>query len=400
MLQSLSSIEFQRGHASALYRSLVESLPAIVYLVQPHPPYSPIYVSPFIESLGYALAEWYRSPDLWLSLIHPEDRERVLKETETARAAGQENDYQYRVLTRDGAVRWLHDRGQFVLDDEGQPACWQGVMVDITEHKRAEESLRQSERLKAALLDAVTHDLRTPLTAIKGSVSILLGEGEAPEKQTALGSEGRRELLEIIDQETDRLNRLIEGHLALARSEAGAPPLSHAWGTVDEIMNLTRARAAALTRQHRLEVTIANQHTAVCIDARAVAEVLYLLLDNATKYAPAATCISLTADHAATDMIRLTIEDEGPGIPASLRERVFESFFRITHDDAPVAVRATGTGMGLTIARRIVAAHGGRIWIEAGTGGRGTRVALTLPICNQPQLAIARRVEGAETVAG
>ncbi|MGI9067642.1 MAG: sigma 54-interacting transcriptional regulator [Pyrinomonadaceae bacterium] len=128
--------------SEARYRSLVESLPAIVYVAAPRPPYSPIYVSPNIESLGYTLEEWFRLPDLWVSLLHPDDREWVLRETEAAMAAGRENDYEYRVIARDGTTHWFHDRGRFVLA-ENRPFCWQGVIINITERKRTESKLAE-----------------------------------------------------------------------------------------------------------------------------------------------------------------------------------------------------------------------------------------------------------------
>jgi two-component system, sensor histidine kinase and response regulator len=127
------------------FRNLVESLPAIVYRALPQPPYSTLYVSPSIQSLGYSVEEWYQSPDLWSRLLHPEDRERILQETLKAMQAGQENDYEYRIIARDGSVRWLHDRGRFIQDEQGRAVCRQGIMVDITESKHLEEMVRSSE---------------------------------------------------------------------------------------------------------------------------------------------------------------------------------------------------------------------------------------------------------------
>jgi two-component system, sensor histidine kinase and response regulator len=127
------------------FRNLVESLPAIVYRALPQPPYSTLYISPGIQSLGYTVEEWYQSADLWSSLLHPEDRERILQETRKALEAGQENDYEYRIIARDGSIRWLHDRGRFIQDEQGRLVCWQGIMVDITESKRLEEMVRSSE---------------------------------------------------------------------------------------------------------------------------------------------------------------------------------------------------------------------------------------------------------------
>lgn len=113
-------------------RAILESLPAIVYVAEPEPPYSPIYVSSFIESLGYSREEWFRRDDLWVKLIVPEDRDWVLRETARARAEGLENDYEYRVATRSGEVRWLLDRGRFVPNEDGAPLYWQGIIFDVT----------------------------------------------------------------------------------------------------------------------------------------------------------------------------------------------------------------------------------------------------------------------------
>ena len=145
-ITELKQIETALRESEAKYRSLIESLPAIVYLAEPQPPYSPIYVSPSVEELGYPLQDWFNRPDVWVSLLHPEDRERVLKESEAAMLAERENDYEYRVVARDGAVRWVHDRGRFVPDKNGKPFCWQGVMIDISERKLAESRLAVMHR--------------------------------------------------------------------------------------------------------------------------------------------------------------------------------------------------------------------------------------------------------------
>ena len=117
------------------YGSLVESLPALVDVAEAYPPYSPVYISPNFVFLGYSVEEWYERPDLWVSVLHPEDCEQVLRETESARASRGENEYEYRVITRDGRVRWFHDRGRFVLDEELKPVHWQGIILDVTERR-------------------------------------------------------------------------------------------------------------------------------------------------------------------------------------------------------------------------------------------------------------------------
>jgi PAS domain S-box-containing protein len=123
--------------SEARYRLLVETLPAIIYHVEANPPYSPLYISANVLSLGYSVDEWYTVPDLWVSALHPEDRERVLQQTEIAMGTGAETEYEYRIIAKDGSVIWLHDRGHLVTDPAGK-RTWQGVMLEITEHKRAE----------------------------------------------------------------------------------------------------------------------------------------------------------------------------------------------------------------------------------------------------------------------
>ncbi|HEX8069454.1 MAG TPA: ATP-binding protein [Pyrinomonadaceae bacterium] len=255
------------------------------------------------------------------------------------------------------------------------------------------EALKQSERLKSALLDAVTHDLRTPLTSIKASVTTLLDDSRAQ----ALDEEGRGEMLEVIDEETDRLNRFVEGLVEMARIEAGEMHLRRRWGSVEEIVAAALERAAPLTRGHEVLVRVDDGLPAVRVDARAVAEVIYTLLDNAAKYAPAATRIEVCAERVADGCVRLSVEDEGPGVAPELRERVFDKFFRAMRDGDAGTPKPTGTGLGLAIARGLVEAHGGRIRLEAGRGARGCRVVLALPIGDEEETAVE---EGRELSAG
>lgn len=254
---------------------------------------------------------------------------------------------------------------------------------DAFERASHAEALRQSEKLKSALLDAVTHDIRTPLTSIKASVTTLLDEArrETDDKEPiVLDAESKLDMLEVIDEESDRLNRFVEGLVELARIEAGEMHLRRRWGAVDEIIATALARAAPLTTGHQILTEIEAELPVVRVDPRAVAEVIYTLVDNAAKYSPKETKIRVHARRYDEEMIEIAVEDEGRGIPASLRERVFDKFFRATVEPDVTAAQPPGTGMGLAIARGIVEAHGGRIWIEESGGGRGARLAFILPI--------------------
>ena len=256
-------------------------------------------------------------------------------------------------------------------------------LQDAFERASQAKALEQSERLKSALLDAVTHDLRTPLTSIKASVTTLLNDPHSKsddEETGTLDAEGRREMLEVIDEETDRLNRFIEGLVELARIEAGEMHLRRRWGSVEEIITAALERAAPLTRDHKVHVRLDDGLPTVRVDDRSVAEVVYTLVDNAAKYSPAGTNINMGAQRTGEQTVQLSVEDEGPGIPVELRERVFDKFFRAMRDGDSGTHQPSGSGMGLAIAKGIVEAHGGRIWIEDKPGNRGSRVVVTLPI--------------------
>lgn len=234
------------------------------------------------------------------------------------------------------------------------------------------EALRQSEKLKSALLDAVTHDLRTPLTSIKASVTTLL-ESEGGHRTIELDSDGRAEFLAIIDEETDRLNQFIEGMVALARVEAGSVNTTGTLSSVEEIIAIALERAEKQLGGHRVVVNIEKDLALIWVDARAIAEVMYILVENAAKYSKPGTTVTIAAvSHGESVLVSVT--DEGSGIPLEMRERVFEKFVRL--DDAA----AGGLGLGLAVARGIVEAQNGRIEIRAAENEIGTKFVLSFPI--------------------
>ena len=260
------------------------------------------------------------------------------------------------------------------------------------------EALRRSERLKSALLDAVTHDLRTPLTSIKASATLLLEDGEANGQVETFSRAEQQTMLRVISDEADRLDRFVESMVDLARIEAGEVKLSRNWGSVEEIIDASLARAEPLMGRHELRVQVEKDLPVIRVDARAVAEVIYTLIDNATKYSPEGTSITIKANRGAGETVRISVEDQGRGIPAHLRQRVFEKF--VHAGGAPIGSgRAEGIGMGLSIARGIVEAHGGHVFIEDGVGGKGTRVSFTMPVGDDEAENAAAAVPGQDEAA-
>lgn len=232
------------------------------------------------------------------------------------------------------------------------------------------EALKQSEKLKSALLEAVTHDLRTPLTSIKASVTTLL-ESEGGHRTIELDGGERSEFLTIINEETDRLNGFIEGMVELARVEAGSvaagPPAS-----VEEIVSAAVRRADTVATGHSIAIGIEPDLPYIAADARSIAEVLYNLIENAVKYSPRGTEIRIEAKPHGNKVL-ISVNDRGRGVPEHLRERVFEKFVRGGNEPGCL-------GLGLAIARGIVDAQGGEIGLYTGEGGVGTKVVVALPV--------------------
>ena len=255
-------------------------------------------------------------------------------------------------------------------------------LQDTFERSSQAKALKQSERLKSALLDAVTHDLRTPLTSIKASVTMLLDDnlavnrGEGGER---LVEEGRQEMLEVINEEADRLDRFTGSLMELARIEAGEMHLRRQSSPLDGLIVAAMKRAEPRTRDHRIELWLDEDLPPVEVDEPALIEAIYVLVDNAAKYSEPGSTIRVSARSKPGDegTACVIVEDEGKGIPPELRERVFDKFFRAMRDGDQA--EPSGTGMGLAIAQGIVEAHGGRIRVEDGAAGVGARFILELP---------------------
>jgi two-component system sensor histidine kinase KdpD len=240
--------------------------------------------------------------------------------------------------------------------------------VRLTSEAARAEVLAQSDELKSALLASVSHDLRTPLATIKTAVSSLQDDS------IAWPPDAQADFLEAIDEETDRLTRMVANLLDLSRIEGGALRPDRDWYDARELVRhvVDRLEARAAASNHILTGHIDPAVTLGYFDYVEIDQVLANLVENATKYTPGGSNIDVAVD-AVPEGLRFSVTDNGPGIPVMQREHVFEKFYR-----AGDARGQQGTGIGLTISRGLVEAHGGRIWIEGAPDG-GTRVLLTIP---------------------
>ena len=273
-----------------------------------------------------------------------------------------------------GALRLSSSRPFSVSDDQRRIlgalsyyAALGAERVRLAAAEEEAESLRRADRLKDALLASVSHDLRTPLTAIKGIANEVWNGGDPHRAQ-------------IIEEEADRLNVLVGDLLELSQLNAGSLGVTTALNTVDEVVGAALERVEAAHGAGRIDVHIANEGDILVghFDFAHTMRVLTNLLENALKYSPPDCPVTLRAwkDH---DVVRFVVEDGGPGIPASDAERIFEPFFR----GSAIADGTRGTGLGLSIARQLAEVQRGTLTYETRVGG-GSRFVLSLAAATAP----------------
>jgi two-component system sensor histidine kinase KdpD len=239
----------------------------------------------------------------------------------------------------------------------------------LSEQARQAAVLRTTERLQTALLNSISHDLRTPLSVITGSVSSLL---EAEQVGFDLDREARLDLLENAQDEAERLNRLVGNLLDMTRLEGGAMKIKLVAGDVQDVIGAALERAARPLDGRQVVTDIAAGLPALRMDFVLMVQVLFNLLDNAVKYSPPGSPIEILARGVDQD-VEIRVCDHGLGIPPEDLERVFTKFYRVQRING-----ASGTGLGLSICRGIVEAHGGTIWAENRAHG-GTALVVRLP---------------------
>ncbi len=237
----------------------------------------------------------------------------------------------------------------------------------------------ETERLRNSLLSSVSHDLRTPLASITGAASTLL------ENEGRLDAATRRDLLEALHEDADRLNRLVQNLLEMTRLEAGALVPQTAWYSIEEVVGAALGRFAKALAERPVTTRIPADLPLVRMDDVLVEQVLINLLDNAIKYTPAGTPIEVSAEEVDGAVV-VEVADRGTGLPPGDERLVFEKFHRTERDPS-----VRGTGLGLAICQGIVRAHGGRIWAENRPGG-GTAFRFTLPVKDAPPMPLEHDV--------
>ncbi len=238
-------------------------------------------------------------------------------------------------------------------------------LADQTEKARREV---EKEQLRSSLLSSVSHDLRTPLAVITGSASTLL------QSSTRLDAAMRRDLMNTILEEAERLNRLIRNLLDMTRLDSGAIRVRKEWLPLEEVVGAALHRLDAQLTGREVEVELPADLPLVSCDPVLIEQTLINLLENAVKYGAGPIKIGATS---VPGEVMVEVADRGPGVPMDQATRIFEKFHRVAHEGG-----TSGVGLGLSICRAIVSAHGGRIWVQDREGG-GARFRFTLPVTGE-----------------
>lgn len=357
----------------ARYRTLVELLPAITFLAVFEGGLQESYVSPQIESvLGYSQAEWLSNPVLWYERLHPDDKEKWNLEFAQTVASGQPFRAAYRFLARDGRVVWLHGEVRIARDANGQPRFLHGIGIDITKIKEAEQQVREYSELlqrKNRELEqfayVASHDLQEPLRTVVSYSQILTEDyGDQLDAQA-------RQYFDRIANAARRMKNLIQSILEFSRIGHGEARF--------EIVDFEQIFQEALAN---LQGSIQESGAVVTRDSlprlkgvRTNMLVLFQnLISNAIKYRSSQPPrIHISAVKQKDNSWLFTVRDNGIGIDQKYWEKVFVIFQRLhgQHEHP-------GTGIGLSVCKKIVEHQGGRIWVES-EAGRGAEFKIQLP---------------------
>jgi PAS domain S-box-containing protein len=392
-ITALKETEAQLAEAEARYRALVEQTPTITYIdAIEGPPYT-LYISPQTTAiLGYTPQDWYQEADLFPKIVHPDDADRARHADESVGI----HDAAYRVIAKDGHVVWLHDQARLITDDQGSPKYWQGVLVDITEARRAEElerdlaveretahRLRTLDDMKNTFLQAVSHDLRTPLAAILG-LAVTMGRTDLEVNPGEVRDMARR-----IAQNARRLDRLVTDLLDLDRLTRGiVEPVFRPTDVGTLVRDLVESSDVPASRN--LSTKIAS--VVIPVDPPKVERIVENLLGNALKHTPAQARIWVRVKPW-EDGALIIVEDDGPGVPPELRERIFEPF----QQAGTWSPHAPGVGVGLALVSRFAELHDGVAWVEPRPGG-GASFRVFLP--GRPAVVPPEASDAADQRAG
>ncbi|WP_242343856.1 hybrid sensor histidine kinase/response regulator [Anaeromyxobacter terrae] len=306
--------------------------------------------------------------------VHPEDRQRVVEVLgEAARARSRWHDvFRYRHPAK--GVRWLEGWSVPAAEPDGS-LIWHGYVMDVTERKRAEEALREADRLKTEFLGVLSHELRNPLAPIRNSIYLL--------ERAPPGSEKAARAKEVIRRQTEHLTRLVDDLLDVTRISRGKIELQRSRVDLREVVARTCDDHRTLFDGRHIELRVELAGPVwIEADATRIAQVVGNLLQNAAKFSREGGAVAVAVGVATEGgRAEIRVRDDGVGVPAELLPRIFEPFVQA---DEGLARTRGGLGLGLALVRGLVELHGGGVRADSEGAGRGSEFVVTLPVAPGP----------------
>jgi PAS domain S-box-containing protein len=358
--------------AELLYRTLVEQTTVALYRDSALPGGPSIFITPQISNMiGYDPSEFTSRPDFWLSLLHPDDKERVMNVIDKIISTGESVTCEYRLKARDGRWIWVRDEASLIKDNEGYPLYVQGVYIDITNQKQMEaqrEALIAELEAKNAELErftyTVSHDLKAPLITMGGFLGFL--------EQDALNGDMHRLRQDIqrISEANLKMQRLLNELLELSRIGRiiNAPEVIG----FGQIVRDALSRVENRLKENQIEVKVGGGLPTIRGDRLRLVEVVQNLVDNAAKFmgSQKRPLIEIGAKTEGETHV-FFVRDNGIGIDPKFHSKIFDLFNKLDP-------KAEGSGIGLALVKRILEVHGGSIWVES-EAGNGATFYFTLP---------------------
>jgi PAS domain S-box-containing protein len=384
-IASLALGNARRFHELERFHELVDGLEAVFWEADAEDLQLSFLSRRAARVLGRPADEWLAEPRSWGDHVFPEDRAAALASVRAAVGEGRDRSFEYRSAHPSDGSLWIRDLVHLVRDPHGHVRQIRGLMVDITERKRAEQTLRRSERkyseafrrereatqrlraldeMKNTVLAAVSHDLRTPLTSILGSALTL------EQAKGSITPEDANDLVGRIASNARKLERLLSDLLDLDRLQRGIITPQRRPTDVGALVRQVVRESDGLAGR---EVEIHTDPVIVAVDAAKVERIVENLLSNATRHTPPGTHMWIRAE-AQEDGVLIVVEDDGPGVKTEMREAVFEPF----RQGSAASMHAPGVGVGLSLVARFAELHGGRAWVQAREGG-GASFRVLLP---------------------
>ncbi len=372
MLIYLQKIRQELVDRDKLFRVLAENAQDMIYIykLKPYPHFE--YVSPSCEKImGYKPEEFYQNPNLFFEIIHSDDKEflnelfdplSTFAEPLTLRWRHKSNDY-----------IWTEQKTTFIIENEVVPTRIEGIIRDITERKKIEQSLKMAEKSRRTLLSNISHELRTPITSIVGYTSTI--------KKGRCKDDTFEKYIDLIYNKSIFLQRLVQDLFQLTQYESGKTSFNFSQICIKEFITdiIEKYRYDVLQNNRNFDIsfdkTKAFLDATIIVDIERIDQVCSNIIFNAIKFSPPQGLIQIRLNRSADNYLVISIWDTGPGIPKVDKEKIFNRFYRSKFNKE----NYEGSGLGLAISKEIVEYHKGSIWVESDIG-KGSNFSFSIPI--------------------